>query len=327
MTLAAIRDGAIALLLSLPAMAVAQIPESSAADAAEMAAAAEAAPPEGGDEGGRIVGGEDARPGELPFQVQVMQTDNGAGWSNEHRCGGALITPEWVLTAAHCFFNRNSSKPFAADVFRIRVGIVDISRAPAGSKKLIRANGLFIHPGFVSEVKGPHWSRAPGYPLSADHRLWYTHDVALIRLAEPVPASALVKPIGRYRPAPTPGLEVYGSGWGLTANQSNPDVYTWSPVLQVVELRSVDCQGAKLPTHVCAGGRPGKDTCKGDSGGPLFLYADPRQPETPSLMGITSRRIFGAECAGDKPETRYSRVDGDNGVWIDRVLATDGKRW
>lgn len=51
----------------------------------------------------RIVGGEHAKPGLWPWQVEllVLQEDKK---TFAHRCGGTLIDSEWVVTAAHCVF-------------------------------------------------------------------------------------------------------------------------------------------------------------------------------------------------------------------------------
>lgn len=50
--------------------------------------------------GSRVVGGEDAVAHSWPWQVSLQYSRNG-DWS--HTCGGTLIAPSWVLTAAHCY--------------------------------------------------------------------------------------------------------------------------------------------------------------------------------------------------------------------------------
>ena len=49
----------------------------------------------------RIVGGDESSAGEWPWLVTLQLTRNDSQY--EHMCGGSLIHPQWVVTAAHCF--------------------------------------------------------------------------------------------------------------------------------------------------------------------------------------------------------------------------------
>jgi hypothetical protein len=325
--------------------------------ASEPAAAATEVASATGEEAGRIINGRDAKPGELPFQVQLFFLEPDPAkpgappvpdWQRAHRCGGALIAPEWVLTAAHCFFDGRNKRPdektlslYRADWFGVRAGSLKITDAARDGVEVPVA-AIYVHPGYVPCKDCPPFQQAAGSPALARQ---FTHDLALVQLKRPMPTSATVRPVPLFVPerdrALTPGRPVAASGWGLASNAAATEMAVLQttreqagnsairaqpePILQVAALETVPCTGeGELPTHFCAGGRDGADTCMGDSGGPLVM----QRPGGTVLVGITSRRPFGERlCGGStgaraKVETRYSRVDADHAKWIAQTMGS-----
>lgn len=339
--------GVVAAVLLLSAGgARAQRPVATEVSAGEAASQAEA---ETGDEGSRIIGGRNAQPGELPFQVQIFDPEPNTAkdrrvqlWQQAHRCGGVLIAPDWVLTAAHCFFpsdlkllpGERTLPQQPTEWFRVRAGTIGITAASPGGV-VAEVAEIRVHPGYVPCST---CTTVGGRVATGPYARSLTHDIALVRLKRPLPLSNNVEPVRLYDPVRDRGLEpprqVVASGWGLASNDAATEARVLGaarpqggnslvrakpePILQVAALQIVPCTGeGELPTHVCAGGREGRDTCMGDSGGPLVL----QRPDGDVLVGITSRRPLSEPLCGQsrtraQVETRYSRVDGDHAAWI-----------
>lgn len=249
----------------------------------------------------RIVGGKDAFYGEAPWQALVKEARFFGLWQY-NKCGAVLISHNWVITAAHCnsglfgslqvIFGEHNLK--LAEMVETESGFTE--RPPV----IRKAKRVIIHPNY--------------------NHLTLENDLALIELEEDIQYDTYIQPICLPEKGKDfVGAEAYVSGWGVLSYQER----TIPEVLQIVRVPVVaneECERmyrkAKhnffaRKTIVCAGyAIGGKDSCEGDSGGPLTVRDGPDGRWT--LGGIVSN---GIKCAEPNLPGIYTRVSEYND-WI-----------
>ena len=218
----------------------------------------------------QVVGGADVSVSDVPWQVLFIIDGSVV-------CGGSLVSPTQIVSAAHCFVDRSLGEVEAW------AGITNVSERSNASQLALES--ITSHPGFDATT--------------------YANDIALVKLSTPVPARLGATTIGLPSDQdaaswPALGTTATVTGWGET----DPAVLVASDALQsaTVEILSAPSDATcgsygalYLPSdQVCAGILAGGvDACEGDSGGPLTVYVNGE----PLLAGIASTG-FGCADAG-----------------------------
>lgn len=255
----------------------------------------------------KVVGGEDVALGEFPWMVAIGYIENG---EVKYRCGGSLINERYVVTASHCL--RSKYNGFK-DVHSVRLGEHDL-RTERDCESFPNLGQLCSEP--VVDVGVEESIPHPDF----DKRFNISDDIALLRLERNVQFTPWIQPI--CLPELNFNLEakVAGSNNVIVAGWGNNELRRQSPVLQKVDIPFVEkslCQNRYADYKLgkeqkCFGGELGKDSCGGDSGGPLI---HPRTNNSPpfELIGIVS---FGSlRCGAPGVPAVYTNV-ADYRSWI-----------
>lgn len=243
----------------------------------------------------KIYYGREVEIADFPWQVAMLEV--GRDGAMRLNCGGILISPDHVLTAAHCVDEIPDNR---ADGTIPATAVVDSARIAIRAGATLYNRGGTLHEVAAITVH-PQW-KSTIYALD--------YDAAILQLKTPVRSAT---PVRLYRGAVDAGNgKAWVSGWGQT--ETSP-LSNWLLAADVPIVRHENCNdrdsygGIISPRMVCAGNPGGgKDSCSGDSGGPLVIGRRNRA----ALIGIVS---WGDGCGKPEKYGVYARID-TIGRWI-----------
>lgn len=248
--------------------------------------------------GNKIIGGSPTNIDEYPWLVLIEYT-------RDYLCGGTLISGQHVITAAHCvvtddYKSRGEKSVRLGEYNTTNVG-PDCVEVPGGGFDCtfgaisIAINQTIVHPEY-----------------NTDKKIVYSNDIAILKLNEMAPYNEFIRPICLptldTTKSPPVKFRFFVAGWGVVSERQGR-----SDIKLHIDLPYVDMERCKnvfvrnnVPIvwekQICAGGEFNKDSCKGDSGGPLMYLNDKRF----EVLGITSYGIV--QCGNEDTPSIYTKI-------------------
>ncbi|MEU9029036.1 serine protease [Streptomyces sp. NPDC048383] len=230
-----------------------------------------------------VIGGKPVTSGDNPWVVALASRDRFGGTRDGQFCGGVVVAPTTVVTAAHCLGSQVLGGPVASVAdFRVITGRTEL-RAADGREIAVRAARV-----------------NPAYDPASN-----AGDLAVLELAEAVPADHVLPMAGAGDHAYDPGTEATVYGWGDTSGFGDYAYGLRAAPVTVLDDDTCrraypgDRDGQYRPDSMVCAGHPdgGKDACQGDSGGPLVARG--------RLIGLVS---WGRGCGRADSPGVYTRV-------------------
>lgn len=245
----------------------------------------------------RIVGGQSAVSGSWPSIVFIVSkyyyNVGGTKFYYSTICGGTLVNPDTVITAAHCYLRNfqhsgstitvttNSYHRTIESIYTVYLGLHDKSRLSSAVRRSIKS--YTIHPNY--------------------NRINFLNDIAIIKLSSKVKLNNRIQvaclPEDTQMYPKTTNINAFIAGWGTTSFGG-----TTPNILREASITVYDSSKCNLVSvgvtknwdyQICAGRyEGGVDSCQGDSGGPLFVRDQVNKKSKFVLAGVTS---YGQECA------------------------------